>query len=241
MEIRVFDTPAQVGQATATLIAAQLLSKPESVLGLATGSSPIPTYNELVRLYEAGVLDFSKCTTYNLDEYVGIPEDHVCSYHQFMQDNLFSRVNVRPEATHVPSGLAEDLDATAAAYDEAIAQAGGIDVQLLGIGHNGHIGFNEPGDTFIYGCHVVELTESTISANTRFFDSEADVPRKAISLGIGSIMNAKQVLLVATGADKADAVAKSVKGDVNPQVQASILRNHPNVIFLLDKGAASKL
>jgi len=241
MEIRIYGTPAQVGQATATLIAAQLLKKPESVLGLATGSSPIPTYNELVKLYEAGVLDFSKCTTYNLDEYVGIPEDHVCSYHQFMQDNLFSRVNVRPEATHVPSGLAEDLDATAAAYDEAIAQAGGIDVQLLGIGHNGHIGFNEPGDHFVYGCHVVELTQSTIEANRRFFESEADVPRQAISLGIGSIMGARKILLLATGADKAQAIHDSVKGDINPQTQASILRGHPDVIFLLDKAAASML
>lgn len=241
MEIRVFADAAQVGAATATLIAAQMLRKPDSVLGLATGSTPIPTYQELVRLYKSGVLDFSRVTSYNLDEYVGIPEDHVCSYHRFMQDQLFDHVNIRPDAWHVPSGNADSLEATGAAYDEAIRQAGGIDVQLLGIGHNGHIGFNEPGEQFIYGCHVVELSQSTISANTRFFDSEADVPRKAISLGIGSIMQAKQVLLIATGADKADAIARSVHGEVTPQVQASILRTHPNVIFLLDEAAASKL
>lgn len=241
MQIRIFDDAQQVGKAAATLIAAQLLRKPESVLGLATGSSPVPCYQQLIGMYREGIVDFSQATTYNLDEYVGIPEDHPCSYHRFMDDQLFDHVNIRKEAVHVPSGLAEDLDAVAAAYDDAIAKAGGIDLQLLGIGRNGHIGFNEPGDRFIYGCHVVDLTQSTIDANTRFFDSEADVPRKAISLGIGSIMNAGQILLIATGEDKAEAVRRSVCGEVDPQVQASILRTHPQVIFLLDKAAAAQL
>lgn len=241
MQIRIFDDAQQVGKAAATLIAAQLLRKPESVLGLATGSSPVPCYQQLIGMYREGIVDFSRATTYNLDEYVGIPEDHPCSYHRFMDDQLFDHVNIRKEAVHVPSGLAEDLDAVAAAYDDAIANAGGIDLQLLGIGRNGHIGFNEPGDRFIYGCHVVDLTQSTIDANTRFFDSEADVPRKAISLGIGSIMNAGQILLIATGEDKAEAVRRSVYGEVDPQVQASILRTHPQVIFLLDKAAAAQL
>lgn len=241
MQIRIFDDAQQVGKAAATLIAAQLLRKPESVLGLATGSSPVPCYQKLIGMYREGIVDFSRATTYNLDEYVGIPEDHPCSYHRFMDDQLFDHVNIRKEAVHVPSGLAEDLDAVAAAYDDAIANAGGIDLQLLGIGRNGHIGFNEPGDRFIYGCHVVDLTQSTIDANTRFFDSEADVPRKAISLGIGSIMNAGQILLIATGEDKAEAVRRSVYGEVDPQVQASILRTHPQVIFLLDKAAAAQL
>lgn len=241
MQIRIFDDAQQVGKAAATLIAAQLLRKPESVLGLATGSSPVPCYQQLIGMYREGIVDFSRATTYNLDEYVGIPEDHPCSYHRFMDDQLFDHVNIRKEAVHVPSGLAEDLDAVAAAYDDAIAKAGGIDLQLLGIGRNGHIGFNEPGDRFIYGCHVVDLTQSTIDANTRFFDSEADVPRKAISLGIGSIMNAGQILLIATGEDKAEAVRRSVYGEVDPQVQASILRTHPQVIFLLDKAAAAQL
>lgn len=241
MQICRFETAAQVGQAAAALIASQLIRKPDSVLGLATGSSPIPTYQELIRLHRAGAVDFSRAVTFNLDEYVGIPEDHECSYHRFMNDNLFDHVNIRREAVHVPSGLSADLDATAAAYDAAIAQAGGIDVQLLGIGRNGHIGFNEPGDAFIYGCHVVTLSESTIEANKRFFASADDVPRQAISLGIGSIMSARRVLLIATGADKADAVARAVHGDMTPQVQASILRVHPDVVLLLDKEAAGRL
>lgn len=241
MEIRVFDTAEQVGQAAAALFAAQLIAKPQSVLGLATGSSPVKTYQNLIALNQQGVVDFSQCTTYNLDEYVGIAEEHVCSYHRFMDDNLFNHVNVRRSAVHVPNGNAEDMDAAAAAYDEAIAAAGGIDVQLLGIGHNGHIGFNEPDDHFTYGCHVVALTESTIKANTRFFSSQEEVPQRAISLGIGSIMAAKQVVLIATGADKAPAVKAAAQGEVTPQCPASILRTHPNVIFLLDKDAASLL
>ena len=241
MQIHVFDTAAQVGQATALLFAAQILAKPNSVLGLATGSSPIPTYQELIRLNKAGIIDFSQVVSYNLDEYVNIPEDHVCSYHQFMKDEMFSHVNIRPENTHVPNGNAADLPKEGKDYDAAIVKAGGIDLQLLGIGRNGHIGFNEPGADFIYGCHVVDLTQSTIEANRRFFDSEKDVPRQAISLGVGSIMSAKRVVLIATGADKAEAIKKSVQGQIDPQVQASILQAHPDVIFMLDKAAASLL
>ena len=241
MQTHIFASAQQVGQAAATLIAAQLLRKPDSILGLATGSSPIPTYENLVAMHKAGVLDFSQAKSFNLDEYVGIDPNHVCSYHRFMQDNLFDHVNIKPENVHIPDGNAEDLAAAAKAYDAAIVAAGNIDLQLLGIGRNGHIGFNEPGEHFVYGCHEVELSQSTIEANTRFFDSEADVPRSAVSLGIGSIMNAKQVLLIATGADKAEAVRQAVEGDVSPLCQASILRTHPNVIFLLDEAAASLL
>lgn len=241
MQIHIYKTAAQIGQAAATLIAAQLLRKPDSILGLATGSSPIPTYQALIDMHKAGVLDFSRAKSFNLDEYVGIDPEHVCSYHRFMQDNLFSQVNMKPENIHVPDGNAEDIPASAKAYDEAIVNAGGIDLQLLGIGRNGHIGFNEPGGQFIYGCHRVELSQSTIEANTRFFDSEADVPRAAVSLGIGAIMEAKQVLLIATGTDKAEAIRQAIEGDVSPLCQASILRTHPNVIFLLDEKAASLL
>ncbi len=241
MQIHIYKTAAQIGQAAATLIAAQLLRKPDSILGLATGSSPIPTYQALIDIHKAGVLDFSQAKSFNLDEYVGIDPEHVCSYHRFMQDNLFSQVNMKPENIHVPDGNAEDIPASAKAYDEAIVNAGGIDLQLLGIGRNGHIGFNEPGGQFIYGCHRVELSQSTIEANTRFFDSEADVPRAAVSLGIGAIMEAKQVLLIATGTDKAEAIRQAIEGDVSPLCQASILRTHPNVIFLLDEKAASLL
>ena len=241
MEIRVFDTAEQVGQATAVLIASHLINKPQSVLGLATGSSPIPTYQNLIAMNKSGAIDFSQCVTYNLDEYVGIPVDHECSYHRFMDEELFNHVNIRREAIHVPDGNAPDMDAAAKAYDQAIADAGNIDVQLLGIGHNGHIGFNEPGDTFIYGCHVVDLTESTIQANTRFFASEADVPRQAMTMGIKSIMQARQILVVVSGKDKAEIVKKAFTGPVVPQVPASILQMHPNVLLVGDKDALSLL
>ena len=241
MQTHIFKSAQQVGQAAATLIAAQLLRKPDSILGLATGSSPIPTYEALIRMHEAGVLDFSRAVSFNLDEYVGLTADHPCSYHYFMQEHLFSRVNIRPENVHIPDGAADDIDAAARAYDAAILAAGGIDLQLLGIGRNGHIGFNEPGEHFVYGCHKVTLSGSTIAANTRFFDSEEDVPRHAVSLGIGSIMQAQQVLLIATGEDKAEAVRRALEGDVSPLWQASILRTHPDVVFLLDEAAASLL
>ena len=241
MQIHVFENAAQVGQAAATLIAAQVISKPDAVLGLATGSTPIPTYQELIRLNKAGVVDFSQVRSYNLDEYCNIPENHEQSYRTFMNVNLFDHINIDKANTHVPNGNAESAEAESAAYDAAIAAAGGIDIQVLGIGNNGHIGFNEPGDSFIYGCHQVTLAQSTIDANSRFFESDADVPRQAISLGIGSIMNARKIILLATGAGKAKAIYDSVCGDVNPQVQASILRTHPDVIFLLGKDAASML
>lgn len=241
MKIQIFENAAQVGQAAATLIAAQVISKPDSVLGLATGSTPIPTYQELSRLCKAGVVDFSHVRSYNLDEYCGLTADHEQSYHRFMKDNFFDHINIDINNTHVPDGVAVDPAAECISYDAAIAAAGNIDIQILGIGNNGHIGFNEPGDTFIYGCHVVSLTQSTIEANRRFFESEDDVPRQAISLGIGSIMNARKILLLATGEGKAQAVRDSVLGDINPQTQASILRTHPDVIFLLDKAAASLL
>ena len=241
MQVHLYDSAAQVGQAAAILIGAQLIGKPSSVLGLATGSSPIPTYQELIRMHRAGVVDFSSAVSFNLDEYCRLPESHPCSYHDFMHQQLFAHVNFTQGYTHVPNGNAPDLAAECARYDQAIAKAGGIDLQLLGIGHNGHIGFNEPSDQFVYGCHVVKLTQSTIEANRRFFDSEADVPREAISLGIGSIMNAKRVVLLATGYDKAEVVRRAIREDIDPATQASILRTHPNVTILLDRAAASKL
>ena len=241
MQICIYDNADQVGKAAAMLLGAQIIAKPDCVLGLATGSSPVPAYRGLIEMAQAGVVDFSRVTSFNLDEYVGIPTDHVCSYHRFMKDQLFDHVNMRPEAAHVPDGLAEDLEAEGRSYDAAIEAVGGIDLQLLGIGRNGHIGFNEPSDRFVHPCHVVELTESTIEANTRFFHSREEVPKKAISLGIGSIMKAKRIVLIATGGDKADVIAQAVHGDITPRVQASVLQAHPDVIFLLDRAAASKL
>lgn len=241
MQVHLYDSAKQVGQAAAILIGAQLLGKPNSVLGLATGSSPVPTYQELIRLHREGVLDFSGVVTFNLDEYCKLPENHPCSYHRFMKEELFDHVNLAPANTHVPDGNAKDIAGECARYDRSITGAGGIDLQLLGIGRNGHIGFNEPSDQFVYGCHVVRLTHSTLEANRRFFDSEDDVPREAISLGIGSIMNARRVILIATGEDKADAVRKAIREDIDPETQASILRTHPNVLFLLDRAAAARL
>ncbi len=241
MQIHLYDNAAQVGQAAAMLIAAQLIQKPDSVLGLATGSSPIPTYRQLIAWHKDGVIDFSKAVTFNLDEYVGIAKDHPASYHAFMETELFSKVNIAKKNIHIPDGSAQNLQRECSDYDTAISRAGGIDVQLLGIGRNGHIGFNEPHAQFVYGCHVVNLTESTIEANRRFFAPDEDVPRQAVSLGVGSIMNARRVMLIATGADKAQAIRRAIREDVNPQVQASILRTHRDVIFLLDRAAAGLL
>lgn len=241
MRICVYDNAEQAGRAAAMLLAAQLIRKADSVLGLATGSSPIPAYRELIQLNKTGVIDFSQARTYNLDEYVGIPEDHPCSYHRFMREQLFAHVNIDPANTHVPDGNAPDLVAMARAYDKAIEQAGQIDIQVLGIGRNGHIGFNEPSDRFIENCHVVTLSENTIDANKRFFSSADEVPRQAVSLGIGAIMNARQVLLIASGKSKAQAIHDTVYGDVNPLVQASILHMHHEVTLLLDRDAASLL
>ncbi len=241
MQIHLYDTASQVGQAAAIMIASQVILKPNSVLGFATGSSPIPTYRQLIAWHREGVVDFSRTVTFNLDEYVGISTTHPASYHAFMEEHLFSQVNVRRENIHIPDGSTRNLQRECSDYDTAISRAGGIDLQLLGIGRNGHIGFNEPHEQFVYGCHVVNLTESTIEANRRFFGPGEDVPRQAISLGVGSIMNSHRVVLVATGADKAQAIRRAIREDVNPQVQASILRTHRDVIFLLDRAAAGLL
>ncbi len=239
MQLHVYENAEQVSLACAMLIAARVTEKPDCVLGLATGSSPVKTYSQLIAWHKAGVLDFSRCVSYNLDEYVSIPYDHEQSYHRFMQDNLFYGINMKE--THVPDGNAKNLKAECRRYDNAIKTAGGIDLQLLGIGRNGHIGFNEPAEQFVYGTQIVNLTKSTIEANRRFFDSEEQVPRQAISLGIGGIMDAKTVVLIAMGADKADAIKALVTGDVTPKVQASILRTHQNAVILVDQAAASKL
>lgn len=239
MVVHVFDTPAQVARAAAAVFAAQVLRKPDSVLGLATGSTPVDTYKELIRLHKDGILDFSGVTTFNLDEYEGLPSSHPESYVAFMKRNLFDQVNIKQ--SHLPNGEAKDQQAECKAYDELIRQAGGVDLQLLGIGNNGHIGFNEPADHFVYDANLVALTPSTIQANRRFFDSEDQVPRRALSMGIGTIMEAKSILLLALGESKAEVVRAMVEGDITPQVPASILRAHKDVTILLDRAAASKI
>ena len=231
----------EMSKKAANIIASVVTLKPDCMLGLATGSSPIGTYDELVKKYEAGDLDFSEVTTVNLDEYKGLPKENEQSYYYFMMDNLFRHINVPESSIHVLSGTASDSAAECAAYEKAIEAAGGIDLQILGIGRNGHIAFNEPADAFAPVTHVVDLTQSTIEANTRFFSSSDEVPRQALSMGIGSIMKAKAIVLIATGADKAEAVKAMITGPVTPQCPASILQLHPNVTIMLDAPAASLL
>lgn len=241
MNVCVYKKEETIGAAAASLFAACVIQKPKCVLGLATGSTPIPTYQKMAELFRDGVVDFSEVTTYNLDEYVGLDHDHEQSYYHFMWENLFRHINVPKDRIHVLSGTAADPEKECAEYEKAIDAAGGIDLQILGIGRNGHIAFNEPTDHFPATTHVVELTESTIEANKRFFESADEVPRRALTTGIGTIMKARAIVLVATGKDKAEAVRAMVKGPVTPQCPASILQLHENATILVDEAAASLL
>ena len=241
MKIAIYKDAQAVARAASMVFAATLYEKPHAVFGLATGGTPEPLYAELVRMNAEGLIDFSKARTFNLDEYVGLAPDHPASYRRFMNEKLFSKINIDRANTHVPSGVAPDLKREAAEYDAAIERIGGVDVQLLGIGVNGHIGFNEPSNVFPYATNIVNLTASTIEANKRYFASADEVPRRAISMGVGTIMAARKIVLIATGEGKANAILATVKGEIDPQVPASILRCHPDVLVFLDEGAASRL
>ena len=241
MKIIIEDTYEGMSRAAADVIAEVVAAKPDCVLGLATGSTPIGLYAELVKDCAEGKISFANVTSFNLDEYRGLAGDHVQSYRYFMNDNLFDHVNIDKARTHVPDGTNPDAEAVGLAYEAAIKEAGGVDIQLLGIGHNGHIGFNEPCDCFPQITHVVQLTESTITANSRLFDSIDEVPREAYTMGIGTVMAARKILLVANGAGKAQIVRDSLFGPVTPQVPASILQFHPDVTVVLDKEAAACL
>ena len=225
----------------AQIIAAEITHNPACVLGLATGSTPEGAYKYLVDWHKQGCLSFQDVLSVNLDEYVGLAPTHDQSYRYFMQSNLFDHVDIVPENTRVPDGLTKDPAAFCAEYDAYIRSLGYVDLQILGIGRNGHIGFNEPGDCFVKETHVVDLAESTIDANARFFASRDDVPRKAMTMGIKSIMLARQILVVVSGEDKADIVKAAFTGPVTPHVPASILQMHPNVVLVGDKAALSKL
>lgn len=225
----------------ANIISAQIIMKPNCVLGLATGSTPVGSYKQLIEWYQKGDLDFSKVKTANLDEYKGLTKDNNQSYYYFMHENLFKHVNINMNNTHIPDGMDEDADKEAARYEETLKDLGGIDLQLLGLGHNGHIGFNEPSDIFPKDTHIVNLQESTIEANKRFFDSIDQVPRQAYTMGIGTIIRARKILLVVSGADKADILHEVICGPVTPQVPASILQLHPDVIIVGDEAALSRL
>ncbi|MBM6948371.1 glucosamine-6-phosphate deaminase [Mordavella massiliensis] len=241
MKIYKADDYRGMSRIAANIISAQIILKPDCVLGLATGSTPIGTYEELVERYNKGDLDFSAVTTVNLDEYKGLTKDNDQSYYYFMHHNLFDHVNIPAENINLPDGTEPDSKKECARYEGLIRSLGGADLQLLGLGHNGHIGFNEPADAFDNETHCVDLQESTIEANKRFFASADDVPRQAYTMGIGTIMRAKKILLVASGKDKAEIVKRAFTGPVCPQVPASILQLHPDVTVVVDAEAGSLL
>lgn len=225
----------------ANIISAQVILKPDCVLGLATGSSPIGTYKQLIEGYEKGDLDFSQVKSVNLDEYKGLTKDNDQSYYYFMYNNLFKHINIDLNNTNVPDGTEPDSDKECSRYNKVIESMGGVDIQLLGLGHNGHIGFNEPEDTFPKLTHCVDLQESTIEANKRFFADINDVPRQAYTMGIQTIMNAKTILMVVSGGDKAQILHDALCGPITPHVPASILQLHKDVIIVADEAALSKM
>lgn len=230
-------TPEEVGALAADLFQEAVAQKPDCVMGLATGSTPLPLYRELIAREKAGKIDFSRVRSANLDEYKGLAPDHPQSYRRFMQENLFDHISIRRENTMVPDGLAEDPNAMCQAYEDQIERWGGVDIQLLGIGHDGHIGFNEPDDHFPVMTHEVALTQMTRQANRRFFSSLDEVPTAAFTMGIGTVMAARKIVLVVTGHDKAEILHKALYGPVTPQVPASVLRFHSDVTLICDEAA----
>ena len=241
MRIIVCENYEEVSKKAAQMILSQVTLKPNSVLGLATGSTPIGMYENLVKFNKKGDIDFSEVRTFNLDEYYNLPKNNDQSYHYFMHKNLFDHININPANVHIPNGMTDDVNAECKRYDELIKEADGVDIQVLGIGNNAHIGFNEPTVGFEKGTHLVELEESTIEANSRFFDNIGDVPKKAITMGIGSIFKSRKIMLIATGENKAEAIYNTVYGKVVPEVPASILQFHSDIVLILDKEAAKLL
>lgn len=239
MKIIVTDSYYQMSRMAANLISAQVIMKPNCVLGLATGSTPIGTYEQLIRWYEKGDLDFSQVTTINLDEYKGLSPESDQSYRYFMNKHFFDFINIRKECTYVPDGLEPDSKKACRDYNKIISDCGGIDLQLLGLGLNGHIGFNEPGAAFEKETHCVDLSESTIRANSRFFSSMDEVPKQAYTMGIKTIMQAKKILIVVNGAAKAQIVKDAFFGPITPKVPASVLQLHNDVTLVGDKDALS--
>lgn len=230
----------EMSKKTAAVIAAQIITKPDCVLGLATGSTPVGAYQYLVEKYNNGELDFSEVKTANLDEYKGLTKESDQSYYYFMYNNLFKHVNINMENTNIPDGTVEDAGAECRRYEEVLRTLGGVDLQLLGLGHDGHIGFNEPDDHFAQQTHCVDLTEMTIEANKRFFASIDDVPRQAYTMGIGTIMRARKIVFAISGKDKAAILKEALFGPVTPSVPASILQFHPDVIVIADEDALSE-
>ena len=241
MEIIITETCEDVGKLAADMIERQLLRKPSSVLGLATGSTPVSTYNELVRRHKEEGLDFSKVITFNLDEYLDLSPSHEQSYHHFMDHHLFNHINIDPKNIYMPYGHAEDVEEFCAWYEAEIKRVGGIDLQILGIGGDGHIAFNEPGSSLGSRTRLKTLTKQTIEDNARFFQNQDEVPRFAITMGVGTIMEAREIILLASGAKKADIVAEAIEGPITAQVSASALQMHRQLTVLVDSEAGARL
>ena len=241
MRVIITNSYDEMSKEAAKIVAGQIYLKPDSVLGLATGSTPLQMYKKLIAVHEMVGLDFSQVTSFNLDEYIGMSPDNPQSYHYFMKHNFFDFINIKPENIFIPDGMAEDIEAEGKHYDALIEEKGGIDLQILGIGRNAHIGFNEPDIKFEATTHKVKLDDETIEANSRFFENEADVPRYAISMGIKTIMLAKTVVLLASGSNKAEAVYNAVYGSISPSAPASILQLHRDVTVIVDKEAGALL
>lgn len=231
----------EVAKIAADIFAQAIREKPDMILGLATGGTPVGMYKELICIHKEKGLDFHRVKSFNLDEYLGLSGNHPQSYRYFMDDSLFNQININKSNTHVPDGKAEDFEISCQEYEKSIKACGGIDLQLLGIGSNGHIAFNEPGSSGDSRTRVVDLTEKTIKDNARFFEDESEVPKKAVTMGIGTILEVKKILLLATGSNKANAVAKTLKGPVTLDVPASFLQEHPDCTFILDQDSAAEL
>lgn len=241
MKIIITKNYEDLSKVAANEMAETIKSNPKAILGLATGGSPIGMYKELIRMNKEGEIDFSTITTVNLDEYIGLSGEHTQSYRYFMNDNLFNHINIDKKNTYVPNGLAENVEEECKNYDAKIADLGGTDVQLLGIGNNGHIAFNEPDQELVAGTHLTGLTEDTIKANARFFDSIDEVPKTALTMGLGGIMKSKKIIVIASGEGKAEAVKAMVNGKISTNMPASMLQMHRDVVVIIDEAAAKLL
>ncbi|WP_054956205.1 glucosamine-6-phosphate deaminase [Paenibacillus dakarensis] len=237
MNIHIFKNEEDFIQTAASQVTSLLNANPYAKLGLATGSTPVGLYKRLIEMHRQGLVSFAQATTYNLDEYVGLPENHAESYRTFMNEKLFNHIDINIDHTHIPNGNAADPEEECRAYDKMLEENGPVDLQLLGIGHNGHIAFNEPGDSLTSGTHITTLQAKTREANARFFPSIDDVPTHAITMGVGSIMKARQIMLLIRGEDKAEIAKRALTGPISTDCPASLLQCHPNVIVLLDQGA----
>ena len=237
MRIIVCENYDEVSEVAAKMVAAQLNLKPDSILGLATGSTPVGMYNKLADMNKAGALDFSRVSTFNLDEYYPIKKDNSQSYNTFMRENLFSKINIKPENTHIPDGEAPDPEKECKNYENMIDEIGGVDLQILGIGQNGHIGFNEPEESLYAYTHLTGLTESTINANSRFFDSYDEVPKQALTMGISTILKAKKIILLASGVNKKEVVNELFNNKITTSIPATLLKVHPDVTIICDRDA----